>query len=220
MQQLTEVLKETPASTVDEQLKSIKALHDTLEHWAGDTAAPNSTTDPPCQTPSKQNQQAPRVPAATPVRSPAPSVQRLVQEGYPRVQPISTGDIPSNHQPIPQQLCSQSVPKQLEPTAEIDQPVAHHTQYRTTHQDLRVHPGLATKRKYPSEFINLWCTPRPEEHTEIPVLDNETGESLEYCQLLQLCHHPKYKYVWNTSYSNELGRLCQGVSGNTSGSQN
>ena len=51
----------------------------------------------------------------------------------------------------------------------------------------------------------------------MPVLDNYTGESLEYCQLL--CH-PKYKDVWNTSYSKKLGRLFQGVGSGKSGPRN
>ena len=42
----------------------------------------------------------------------------------------------------------------------------------------------------------------------MPVLDEETGKSLEY---RQLHHHPRYKDTWNQSYSNELGRLYQGV---------
>ena len=50
----------------------------------------------------------------------------------------------------------------------------------------------------------------------MPVLDNEIGESLEYSQL---CRHPKYKEVWNTYYSNELGRLLQGVGSGTSGTK-
>ena len=41
-----------------------------------------------------------------------------------------------------------------------------------------------------------------------PVLDAETGKLLEHRQLRQ---HAKYKEVWDTSYANELGRLCQGV---------
>ena len=48
----------------------------------------------------------------------------------------------------------------------------------------------------------------------MPVLDNETGESLEYIQPFR---HPKYKKVCNTSYSNELGRFFQGVVSDTSG---
>ena len=81
---------------------------------------------------------------------------------------------------------------------------------------MRVQPVLAAQRKYSEKLFNLWCTPRPEEHTEIPVLDNETGESLKYSQLRR---HPKYKEVWNTSYSNELVRLCQCVGIVTSGAK-
>ena len=40
----------------------------------------------------------------------------------------------------------------------------------------------------------------------MPVLDETSGQSLQYCQLLK---HPKLAHIWNTSYSNEMGRLCQ-----------
>ena len=42
----------------------------------------------------------------------------------------------------------------------------------------------------------------------LPVLDKATGQTLEYRQLRQ---HPDFHKVWNESYSNELGRLCQGI---------
>ena len=42
----------------------------------------------------------------------------------------------------------------------------------------------------------------------MPVLYPDTGDTLEY---RQLCLHPKYRYIWETSYYNELGRLCQGI---------
>ena len=48
----------------------------------------------------------------------------------------------------------------------------------------------------------------------MPILDNETGESLEYSQF---CRHPKYKELCNTPYSNGLRRLCQGDASGTSG---
>jgi hypothetical protein len=44
-----------------------------------------------------------------------------------------------------------------------------------------------------------------------PVLDAKTGQLLEHRQLRK---HPEYKDIWDTSYSNELGRLCQGVGTN------
>jgi hypothetical protein len=49
------------------------------------------------------------------------------------------------------------------------------------------------------------------------VLDPVTGELLEHCQL---CRDPRYKAAWDTSYANELGRLCQGIGlGSTPNSQ-
>ena len=42
------------------------------------------------------------------------------------------------------------------------------------------------------------------------VLDGETGELLEYRQLIQ---RPKYKDVWSKSFANEIGRLAQDIGG-------
>ena len=41
---------------------------------------------------------------------------------------------------------------------------------------------------------------------DLPVLDESTGQTLEYRQLRQ---HPDFHKIWNHSYANELGRLCQ-----------
>ena len=43
-----------------------------------------------------------------------------------------------------------------------------------------------------------------------PVLDMETGEMLEYRQLL---HHPQFAKAWNLSAANEFGWLAQGMGG-------
>ena len=48
----------------------------------------------------------------------------------------------------------------------------------------------------------------PTTATTYSVLDHDTGETLEHCQLRRL---PKYKATWDTSYTDEIGRLCQGV---------
>ncbi len=42
----------------------------------------------------------------------------------------------------------------------------------------------------------------------LAVLDKKSGQLLEYCQPRQ---DPRYKEVWDWSYSNELGRLCHGI---------
>ena len=40
------------------------------------------------------------------------------------------------------------------------------------------------------------------------VLEQETGKQLNYGQLRK---HPRLQETWNKSFSNEMGRLCQGV---------
>ena len=42
----------------------------------------------------------------------------------------------------------------------------------------------------------------------MPFLDLDTGQTLEYRHLR--CS-PKYQHIWNQSYCNKLGRLCQGI---------
>ena len=42
----------------------------------------------------------------------------------------------------------------------------------------------------------------------MPVLDPDTVNTMEYRQMRR---HPKYKQIWETSYCNELCRLCQGI---------
>ena len=66
---------------------------------------------------------------------------------------------------------------------------------------------FSTPRLYPQATIDAWCE-LALPAIAAPVLDHDTGDTLEHRQLRR---HPKYKDVWNTSYANELGRLCQGV---------
>ena len=42
----------------------------------------------------------------------------------------------------------------------------------------------------------------------LPILDEESGKILEQKKLQQ---HPTLKDMWDTSYSNKLGRLFQGI---------
>ena len=61
-------------------------------------------------------------------------------------------------------------------------------------------------------LLAIWCTPADE--IACPVYDQDSGDTLEYHQLW---HHPKYRDIWEASYTNELGRLCQGVGTGTKG---
>jgi hypothetical protein len=53
-------------------------------------------------------------------------------------------------------------------------------------------------------------------HLDVPealsVLDPSTGKFLEHRELRR---DPRYKTTWDTSYANELGRLCQGIGSGT-----
>ncbi len=42
----------------------------------------------------------------------------------------------------------------------------------------------------------------------LSVLDPSTGKFLEHRELRR---NPRYKTMWDTSYANQLGRLCQGI---------
>ena len=57
-------------------------------------------------------------------------------------------------------------------------------------------PQQAASRKYPMQFL---CD------LAYAVLDDETGDLLEYCHLMK---HPKYKDIWTKSFSKEIVRLA------------
>ena len=51
----------------------------------------------------------------------------------------------------------------------------------------------------------------------MPVLDPGTGDTMEYCQLSL---NPKYRYIWETSYCNELGHICELIGRGDKGPKN
>ena len=68
-----------------------------------------------------------------------------------------------------------------------------------------VTPTMAAARRYPAAIF---------QYLALLVLDKETGKLLEYRQLRK---DPRYVPIWNPSYANELGQLCQGVGKGTNG---
>ena len=59
----------------------------------------------------------------------------------------------------------------------------------------------ASARRFPAKFITDFAQ---------AVLDEDTGELLEYRQLIK---NPKYEADWKHSFGNEIGRLAQGMPG-------
>ena len=60
-------------------------------------------------------------------------------------------------------------------------------------------------RKFPLSALCQWAG---------SVLDVETGEMLEYRQLIR---HPKHRQIWSRGMSQEVGRLAQGIPGAVDG---
>ena len=60
-------------------------------------------------------------------------------------------------------------------------------------------PAQAAQRRYPLNFL---------QSLDMPVLDKTSGQSLQYRQLRT---YPKFYQIWNTSYANKLGQICQGI---------
>jgi hypothetical protein len=56
------------------------------------------------------------------------------------------------------------------------------------------------------------------QHEQVQMVrDNETGEYLNYRQLIR---NPKHKEIWSKSAANKFGRLAQGVGGRVSNQHN
>ena len=66
-------------------------------------------------------------------------------------------------------------------------------------------PRQLASRKFSTQFLTDYAN---------AVMDNETGELLEYRHLIK---RPKYKVPWKYSFGNEVGRLAQGMPGRTTG---
>eukprot|EP00956_Cyclotella_meneghiniana_P038365 scaffold152976_cov64-Cyclotella_meneghiniana.AAC.2 len=69
----------------------------------------------------------------------------------------------------------------------------------------RLSPAKLAQRRFP---LQIFC--------EIAgaVMDDETGELLEYRQLMK---NHKYKRTWGTAFGNEIGQLAQGIPGRVEG---
>ena len=96
----------------------------------------------------------------------------------------------------------------LQPAA---QPVAYRTRAKMTKQKPQPEDPIASRTRSKTQSEDV-ISAVVQELLACSVLDADTGEMLEFRQLRR---HPKYKKIWDTYYSNELGRLCQGVGKNS-----
>ena len=78
-------------------------------------------------------------------------------------------------------------------------PISRPTRSQTANMTSAITPAHEAQRRYPAKFLQSLA---------MPVLDKTSSQSLQYRQLRK---HPKFAHTWNTSYANELGRICQGI---------
>ena len=67
--------------------------------------------------------------------------------------------------------------------------------------NLNLSPKSLASRHFPLKMLNA-------------VLDEDTGELMEYCALMK---KPKYRKLYGQLYAKELGRLAQGIRGKVTG---
>jgi len=102
------------------------------------------------------------------------------------------------------------------------EPIATRTRSKTSHKhDIPVAHRTRSKSKH-SVAARTQVNPHGSERdgylpSAFPVLDDSTGNILKYRELRK---HPNYADTWNTSYANELGRLCQGIGRGNQGPKN
>jgi hypothetical protein len=69
--------------------------------------------------------------------------------------------------------------------------------------------ALALSEPETTEIASLYARLSTlDEENSLAVLDKESGQLLKHHQLRR---DPRYKEVWDHSYSDELGHLCQGI---------
>ncbi len=237
LQAITNALTDTPPPTTISQLDALTNLRDLFESWhllglplAGNNrglapgrlrvAAPELPPTPGVRTPmvgaSPLPTWLPPPPPASALGSqrPDPAIVtpgRIVfaNDPPPRVDII----------PPPRVANEPSVPPAL-PTRE---PIAHQTRSHASAHIALFAGRIPTPKSSPQpaciplNFAGL-CHLHPMTSSDVghfallcqalSVLDPATGEFLEHRQLR--CD-PRYKPMWDTSYANELGRLCQGI---------
>ena len=205
MKQLTSALQKSPSSHSSDQLEAIQALQNALDKWSGDKTI-TQEPPPPVSTINdrwgerlypKAHHPYPRVRQPSPwVEPPSPRVQYPPPSVLPTTLPRVQLPVEPNIQPVAARTRSSQTSSTLKPTTSPEKPVVHHTHSQKIEEALTIKPAQASRCKYPSEIIDLWCMPVPPDLAAMPVLDKETGKTLEFRQLFS---HLKYKDTWNTS---------------------
>ena len=203
MNKLTCALQDAPHIACDNQLFAINVLHQAIQRCSTSNRPPH--VKPPRATPL--HTRAPPRSILQPMRHPRedrpPAFPPRVVIPMPLDIPIPQIPTASPEEPIAHRTRSRlpsmdRVPTRVHKTIDTA-PMARHTRSQTANVASAINPSQAAQRRYPAKFLQSLA---------MPVLDEFSGQSLQYRQLRK---HPKFAHIWNTSYANELGRICQGI---------
>jgi hypothetical protein len=117
---------------------------------------------------------------------------------------------PTVHDPPPQLIVTSPRKQIVEPQPK---PILKPPKYI----DKSIAAGVRSRRLQSQTTVNESIAKqvaRRRQEAANAVLDQDTGQLLEYCRLLK---HPRFKDVWNKSATDEFGRLAQGIGGRIKG---
>ena len=202
-------VKDVLASVYTNELTAISNLRDLFSGWNPQhpptlpLPAPPPLRQPPRVVTPTTTLPPPPAPNLDPPRPPLTSLHTPGQK-LPNLAELNSHDLPPPLRRSPRVHTSPNMPIKVDEPA----PVAHRTRTR-----LKMSPLATASRTSPSKFIKIWAASAVLHGNQwsplvLFVLDPETGQSLEHRALRR---HPRLGPDWNTSYSNELGRLCQGI---------
>eukprot|EP00956_Cyclotella_meneghiniana_P023402 scaffold45578_cov41-Cyclotella_meneghiniana.AAC.1 len=203
---LSTAIKDSTDDSINAQLIAIDNLCEIFNKWQlNSSPLPSNPPDARVQ-PDKAPAAAPRVvPSKTPTASPR-VVPSKAPTASPRVVPSKTPTASPRVNPSTTPIASRTRSQRIPQAPGLGEAIALRTRSRTIAQekDAKAQVNLvmlanAAQASRSNADINAFIA--------AAVLDHETGESLEYRQLIK---HPKYKELWSSSYAKELGRLCQG----------
>lgn len=91
---------------------------------------------------------------------------------------------------------------------EEDEPVAHRTRAKCTKANVPPPPPLVAHRTRARLTSAKLILPAAVKQLANAVMDPQTGKLYEHRQLQR---HQRFKPMWDKSFANKLGRLCQGI---------
>ena len=205
---LSAALKDVPTSICDSQLAAIEAVRTIFANWL-------TVESLPPESPKVLTHPKPVVPLQTssPLRYPVPTSKGgqsrdrvTTSKGASQQQPLTISKntiIAANSKGDQKTISTHTISR----IASANPPYFHKIQ--TLNEPIADRKkSITLDNKYTTLSHSLSLAAQLLMHVAYSVLDHDTGKQLNYGKRRK---HPKFQETWNKYFSNEMGRLCQGV---------